>query len=193
MFSKKPAPPSAGAARPAAAQPAPAAAATPPGWAIQILTTDYVVSGYLPPVDMPLVGWLNIPTQAVVTLTQAQVTALNPRFPMPAGIQAEVTVSKSAIVGIIPRDDKSLRSLSTAMLPRLERAIIYAGPFVLRAHFRLPGEMPMRNLLSGTPGDMLAVSEADINPVQAETNFQPQKTPALVLSKSRIQLYYPAA
>jgi hypothetical protein len=164
--------------------------AAPPGWAIQILTTEYVVTGYLPPVDMPLVGWLNVPTQATVAVVKAQVTALNPNTPLPVEIQAEVTLPKSCIVGVIPRDEKSQRSASTQMLPRLERAIIYAGPYLLRASFRLAGEMPLRNLFGGTPGDMLVVSDAEIHPVRADANFQPQKTPALVLSKSHVQLYY---
>ena len=192
MFSKKPVPPPVGSSRPAVAQPTPAAAAAPAGWAMQILTTEYVVTGYLMPVDMPLVGWLNVPTQVTVTLNKAQVTALNPNTPLPAEIQAEVTVPKSAIVGVIPRDEKSIRAASTQMLPRLARAIIYAGPFVLRATFRLAGEMPLRNLFGGTPGDMLAVSDAEIHPVRAEANYQPQKTPALILSKSWVQLYYSA-
>jgi hypothetical protein len=191
MLGKKPAPPPVGSSRPAAAQPTPAAAAQPGGWVMQILTAEYVVTGYMPPIDMPLVGWLNIPTQVVITLNKAQVSALDPHTPLPTDVQSEITVAKSCVIGVIPRDEKSLRSVSTQMLPRLERAIIYAGPFVLRASFRLAGEMPLRNLFGGTPGDMLALSDAEIHPLRAEANFQPYKTPALILSKSQIQLYYP--
>ena len=189
---KKPIPPHVGSSRPVAAQPSSAAAAAPNGWLIQVLTNEYVVTGYLPPIDTPLVGWLNVPTQAGVTLVKAQVTALDPHTPLSTEIQAEVTVPKSAIIGLIPRDEKSQRAASTQMLPRLERAIIYAGPFVLRACFRLAGEMPLRNLFGGTPGEMLVVSDADIHPVRPDANFPPQKTPALILSKSRVQVYYPA-
>jgi hypothetical protein len=192
MLGKKPVPPPVGSSRPAAAQPAPAAAAQPTGWILQVLTNDYVVTGYLPPIDMPLVGWLNVPTQVMISLNKAQVTALDPHSPLSTEIQSEVIVPKSAIIGLIPRDEKSVRAASTQMLPRLERAIIYAGPFVLRACFRLAGEMPLRNLFGGTPGDMLVVSDADIHSVRADANFQPYKAPALILSKSRVQLYYPA-
>jgi hypothetical protein len=83
MFGKKPAPPPVGSSRPAAAQTPPASAAqTPSGWAVQVLTTDYVVTGYLPPIDMPLVGWLNVPTQVTVTVNKAQITALDPHTPL---------------------------------------------------------------------------------------------------------------
>jgi hypothetical protein len=159
---------------------------------VQVLTTDYVVTGYLPPIDMPLVGWLNVPTQVTISVTKAQITTLDPRSPISNDIQSEVTLPKSSIIGLIPRDEKSLQAASTQMLPRLERAIIYAGPYVLRACFRLAGEMPLRNLFGGTPGDMLVVTDADIHSVRAEANFPAQKAPALILSKSRIHLYYPA-
>jgi hypothetical protein len=192
MLGKKPVPHPVGSSRPAAAQPTPAAAAAPAGWLMQILTDEYVVTGYFPPIDTPLVGWVNVPTQCAVTLVKAQVTALDPHTPLSTETQPEVTVPKTAIIGIIPRDDKSQRAVATQMLPRLERAIIYAGPFVLRACFRLGGEMPLRNLFGGTPGDMLVVTDADIHPVRPDANFPPQKTPALILSKSRVHAYYPA-
>jgi hypothetical protein len=191
MFAKKPVPPPVGSSRPAAAQPTPAAASNPNAWLMQILTADYVVTGYLPAIDMPLVGWLNVPTQVGVTLNKAHVTALDPHAPLSTEIQPEVTVPKSTIIAIIPRDDRSQRAAATQMLPRMERAIIYAGPFVLRACFRLAGEMPLRNLFGGTPGDMLVVSDADIHPARSDAAFPPQKTPALILSKSRVQVYYP--
>ena len=65
MFGKKPsAPPPAQSKPQAPAQPQPqAAAARPSGWAAQALTADYLASGYLQPVDMPLAGFLNVSTQ----------------------------------------------------------------------------------------------------------------------------------
>ena len=192
MFGKKPVPPPVGSSRPVAGQPAPSATAVPGGWLMQILTNDYVVAGYFQPIDMPLVGWLNVPTQSTITLVKAQVTALDPHAPQSPEFQPEVTVPKSAIIGVIPRDEKSQRAITTQILPRQERAIIYAGPFVLRACFRLAGEMPLRNLIGGTPGDMLVVSDADIHSARPDANFPPQKALSLILSKSRIQVYYPA-
>ena len=53
MFGKKP-----------AASTPPPQPAQPTGWAMQALTTDYAVSGLLAPMDTPLVGYLNVPTQA---------------------------------------------------------------------------------------------------------------------------------
>jgi hypothetical protein len=42
---------------------------------VQVLTAGYITGGYLQPVDMPLVGSLNVPTQPTLTLTQAQLRA----------------------------------------------------------------------------------------------------------------------
>ncbi len=190
MFGKKPAPPPAGPSRPAAAQPA--APALPSGWRMQILTTEYAVTGYLQPTDMPLLGWLNVPTQAAVTLSQAQVAALDSPVELSAEARTEVTIPKSAIIGLIPLDDQSLRSASTQMHPRQERAIIYAGPFRVQACFRLAGEMPLRYLFGSAPGDMLVVSDAEICLTRPNSNFPPLKAPVFIISKSKITLYYPA-
>ncbi len=107
MLGKKPAPPPVSSSRPVAGQPAPSAVAVPGGWLMQILTNEYVVAGYFQPIDTPLVGWLNAPTQATITLSKAQVTALDPHTPQTPEIQSEVTVPKSAIIGLVPRDEKA--------------------------------------------------------------------------------------
>lgn len=189
MLGKKPVPPQAGSARPAAAQP-PAAAALPSGWLMQILTAEYVVTGHFSPIDMPLLGWLNVPTQAAVTLNRAKLMALDLHTSLSTEAQAEVTIPKSAIVGVIPLDDQGLRSASTQMHPRQERAMICAGPFVLQASFRLAGEMPLRYLFGSVPGDMLVVSDAEIHAARPDANFQPLKTPILVISKSHVHAYF---
>ena len=190
MFGKKPVPPPAGPSQPVAAQPA--AAALPSGWLMQILTAEYAVTGYFPPVAMPLLGWLNVPTQAAVTLNKAQVIALDSPVELSAEARTEVTIPKCAIVGIVPLDDASLRSASTQIHPRKERAIIYAGPFVVQAYFRLAGEAPLQYLYGSAPGDMLVVSDAEICLTRPNTNFPPLKAPVFLLSKSQITLYYPA-
>jgi hypothetical protein len=128
----------------------------------------------------------------MVTVVNAQVSAVDPRTTLSADIQPEITLPKSAIIGLIPRDDNSLKAASQQLLPRMQRVIIYTGPFMVRAHFRLAGEMPLRNLLGGTPGEMLAVTEAEIYPVQAEISFQPRKPAVMILSKSWIRLYHAA-
>ena len=147
MFGKKPAPTPT--PKPAAA-PAQVPSARSAGWAVQILTADYLVSGYLSPVDMPLVGHLNVPTQPTLTLTQAQLRPITGQSA--SSTLPEITIPKTAIVALIPRDDASAKSAAMQMPPNSQRAMIYAGPYLIRAAFRLAGDMPMRTLFGASTG-----------------------------------------
>ena len=196
MFAKKPVAPPKPAPAQSSTQSAPQSAPQPmgktAGWAVQFLTTDYVASGYMTPIDMPLVGWLNVPTQAMVTLTQVLVMALDPQIPVTSEMVSEITIPKASIVAVVPRDEMSSRSATMQMPPNTEQAIIYAGPYWLRAAFRMAGGMPLRNLFGATTGDMLAVSDAEIKCLRPNAHFQAQKATAIIINKSRVQLYHPS-
>lgn len=186
MFGKKPSstPPQKSAAAPAA-QPARLA-----GWAVQVLTMDYIVSGYLPPVDMPLVGSLNVPTQPTLTLAQAQLRAIEAQAA--STTLPEITVPKAAIIALIPRDEASARSAAAQMPGSSQRAVIYAGPYLLRAAFHLAGDMHMRILFGASAGIMLAVSEATITCLKAGSMFPEQSAPVVIINKNCVQAYHPA-
>jgi hypothetical protein len=189
MFGKKPSPTPppkpAAPTTPAAAQPA-----RPAGWAVQVLTMDYIISGYLPPVDMPLVGSLNVPTQPTLTLAQAQLRALEAQAV--SATLPEMTVPKAAIMALIPRDEASARSAAAQMPGSSQRAMIYVGPYLLRAAFRLAGDMHMRILFGASAGAMLAVSEAVITCVKSESIFPEQAAPVVIINKNCVQAYHPA-
>jgi hypothetical protein len=187
MFGKKPSPPQ----KPAAVPPTPAQPARSAGWAVQVLTADYVISGYLQPVDMPLVGSLNVPTQPVVTLSQAQLRPIEAATP--GETLAEITVPKSAIIVLIPRDEAGARSAALQMPPNSQRAVIYAGPYRIRAAFRLAGDMHMRTLFGASAGTMLAVSEAAVLCLKTGGALPEQSAPVIILNKPAVQGYYPAA
>jgi hypothetical protein len=184
MFGKKPSP-----AQPQKPAAAPAQPARPSGWAVQVLTTDYLISGYLQPVDMPLVGSLNVPTQLTLTLTRAQLRAI-------AGSSAsetlpEITIPKTAVIVLIPRDEASARSASAQMPPGSQRAAIYAGPYLIRAAFRLAGDMHMRTLFGASTGAMLAVSEATLTGLKPGSGLSEQTAPVIILNKNGVQAYHP--
>jgi hypothetical protein len=187
MFGKKPAP--APPQKPAAA-PAPAQPARPTGWAVQILTDDYIISGFLQLVDMPLVGSLNVPTQPTLTLTQAQLRANIGQSA--SETLPEITIPKTAIVALIPRDEASARSAAMQMPSGSQRAAIYAGPYLIRAAFRLAGDMHMRILFGASTGAMLAVSEAAITCLKPGNGFPQQTVPVIILNKNSVQVYHPA-
>jgi len=186
MFGKKPSstPPQKPAIAPAPVQPA-----RPAGWAVQVLTTDYVISGYIQPVDMPLVGSLNVPTQPTLTLTQAQLRSIEAQA---AGATLpEITVPKATIIALVPRDEASSRSAAAQMPTNSQRALIYAGPYLLRAAFRLSGDMHMRTLFGASAGIMLAVSEAAITCLKSGSVFPEQTAPVVILNKNSVQAYHP--
>ena len=194
MFTKKPSPPPAAPARPTAPAAAPQPAGPrPAGWPMQVLTLDYFITGYLAPVEMPLAGFLNVPTQATVTLTGAQVQALGPQAAVANASPAEVTLPKSSIVAFIPRDEAGMRAAALQMPNVPQRAVMYAGPFVISAAFMLAGEMPVRNLFSaGAGGSMLAVTQAQVACQIPGTRFAPLPAQILIVNKALVQLYHPA-
>ncbi len=188
MFGKKPAPTPP--QKPAAA-PVPAQPARPAGWAVQVLTADYIINGYLQPVDMPLVGSLNVPTQPTLTLTQAQLRAIIGQSA--SETLPEITIPKMAIVALIPRDEASARSAAAQMPGSSQRAVIYAGPYLIRAAFRLAGDMHMRTLFGASTGVMVAVSEAAVLCLRPGSVFPEQTAPVIILNKNGVQVYHPAA
>jgi hypothetical protein len=186
MFGKKPAPtpPQKPAAALVPTQPARLA-----GWAVQILTTDYIINGLLQPVDMPLVGSLNVPTQPTVTLTQAQLRAISGQTA--SETLPEITIPKTAIVALIPRDEASAKAAALQMPPTSQRAMIYAGPYLIRAAFRLAGDMHMRVLFGASTGAMLAVGEASVLCLKPGSGWPEQIAPVIILNKNAVQAYHP--
>lgn len=188
MFGKKPSP------TPQQKPAAPAATTQPTrsaGWVVQVLTADYLISGTMQPVDMPLVGSLNVPTQPTLNLIQAQLRTI-------AGQSAsetlsEITIPKAAIVALIPRDEASARSAAAQMPPGSQRAMIYAGPYLIRAAFRLAGDMHMRTLFGASAGAMLAVSDASVLCLKPGGALPEQTAPVIILNKNAVQAYHPAA
>jgi hypothetical protein len=183
MFGKKPSAPPPQKPAPVTAQPT-----RPAGWAVQVLTPDYMISGYIQPVDMPLVGSLNVPTQPTLTLTQAQLRPIEAQAA--SATLPEITVPKAAIIALIPRDEASARSAAAQMPGNSQRALIYAGPYLLRAAFRLAGDMHLRVLFGASAGVMLAVSEAAITCLKSGSVFSEQAAPVVVLNKNCVQAYY---
>ena len=184
MFAKKPAP------QPPAAQPKPQSAA-PAGWPMLALTLEYGVMGHLALTEAPLLGFLNMANQQTVLLTQCQMQALGAQS-VAAETMAEAVLPKASIVAFMPRDDAGLRSANLQLPPQGQRAVIYAGPFLIRATVRLPGEVSLRNLYNTGAGAMFAVAEAEIHCQVPGTRFPDLKAGLLMLNKAHVHFYHPA-
>ncbi len=183
MFSKKTPSPS-----PKPGSPQPTQPARPAGWAVQIMTTDYVISGYIAPVEMPLVGSLNVPTQSVVIVAQARLQLLD--APRPSDQTFDITILKTGILALLPRDEAAMRSAAALLPPKAQRVAIYAGPYFVQAAFRLTEGMALHALFSASSGDFMAVSEAEFRCLRPGAALQLQPAPLAILNKKGIQLFH---
>lgn len=177
MFNKKP-----------STTPAPQAA-RPVGMPIQILTADYVIGGFLPPMETPLLGFLNLPGQASVTLTKCKLSALNPHMVVTSDL-AEITIPKPTIIAIVPRDEAGARSAMLNLPPVSQKTKAYAGPYVIQANFRLISASAYTNLFSGSGGNLFTVTEAEIRCTVPGAKFPELKVAAAVLNRHFVQLYH---
>ncbi len=191
MFNRKPAPsaPGKGTTQPASS---PSAAPPPTGWRLQVLTTDFVAEGYLPPAETPLAGFLNATNQSTLTLSPARLTPLNLQALIATDTPAEVTLAKAALIAVIPMDEAGQRSAAVQLAPRAEKAVMYAGPYMIRASVRLMGDMPLRHLFNTGVGSVIVATDAEIVSLRADSVFAAPKAPIVILNKGLVQLYHPA-
>jgi hypothetical protein len=185
MFAKKPAP------QPPAAQPKPQAPGQTAGWPMLALTAEYGVMGYLAPTEAPLLGFLNMSNQQTVLLTHCQMQALGAQSTA-SDTMPEAVLPKASLVAFMPRDEAGLRSAGLQLPPQGQRAVIYAGPFIIRASVRLPGEVSLRNLYNTGAGAMFAVAEAEVHCQIPGTRFPDLKAGLLMLNKAHVHFYHPA-
>lgn len=190
MFGKKP--PQAPAAPPKPAPAAPTAPAGPAGWLVQALTTDYAAEGYLAPLEMPLIGYVNMANQAALTLSPARVTALEPQALIASGAPSELSVVKAALIALVPGDEASLASARAQMPSRAVPAVLYAGPYVIRASIGMLGDMPLRHLFNTGAGNFIAAADLEVRCQRLGTAFGPLVAPLALLNKTLIQVYHPA-
>ena len=179
MFNKKP----------------PAAPSSPPparsqGWAMQVVTVDYIVNGYLSPCEMPLIGYLNMPGQAAVTLSGVKFSPLGTQTVI-TDTAPEVTLPKAAIIAIILRDSAGASSAAMHLPPKTCRAAIYAGQYVVRADFRLAGDGSLGSQFNTIGGNMFAVTDAEVHCQIPGANFLGMKSAVVIMNKLHVQLYHP--
>lgn len=158
---------------------------------MQLLTNEYVVGGYLPPTDIPLVGFLNMPNQAAVTLNNAKMSALGAQTVI-SETAAEITLPKATIIAIILRDEAGARSAMMQMPSGSRSAVVYAGPYLIRATFKVIGEGTLGAYFSAGGGNMFAVTDAEVHCQLPGAKFSDLKAPVLILNKLQVQLYHPA-
>lgn len=141
---------------------------------------------------MPLLGFLNLTAQATVTLGQARLTALEPQALVVQATPAEVSIVKATLIALVPGDEAGLASARSQMAPRSERAVLYAGPYVLRAALAMMGDMPLRHLFNTGVGQFLVATDVEVHCQILGTAFAPLVAPVALLNKTLIELYHSA-
>lgn len=174
-------------------KPAPAAApAQPSGWLVQALTNDYVAEGYLAPLEMPMLGYVNMTTQAAITFSPARLTALEPQAFIATDTPPEISIVKTTLIALVPGDEASLASARAQMPGRTLPALLYAGPYVIRAMIGMMGDMPLRHLFNTGVGNFVTAADVEVRCQRLGTAFGPLVAPLALLNKTLIQLYHPA-
>lgn len=179
MFSKKTAIPTT--AVPAAGQTG--------GFPVQCLTSDFVAGGWLPPMETPILGFVNQTSSVSLTLTRCKVSSLNVQAVIPGDLP-EVILPKTGVAVIVPRDEAGLRSATLNLPGASRRAILHTGPYVVAAAVRLISEAAFANFLSAGGGLYFVVTDATVRCVLPAARFQEIKSSALLLNRNLVQLYY---
>jgi hypothetical protein len=158
---------------------------------VQALTQDYVAEGFVQPVEMPLVGFLNMQNQTTFALSSVKLLPLALQAVVATETPAEVIIPKTHLIALIPLDEASRNSAALQMPPRSEKAALYAGPFIFQAALRLIGDVPLRNFFNTAVGNFFVASDAEITCLRTDSVFAPPPAPVILLSRALIQLYHP--
>jgi hypothetical protein len=163
--------------------------ARPMGMPVQILTPDFVIGGFLPPMDTPMLGFLNLPANASITLGRCRLAALNPQVVVPVEV-AEITIPKANIIAVVPRDEAGSRSAMLNLPAASKRATLYAGPYLIQATIRVLSENAFSNFFSSGGGNLFTVTDATVRSTLPGAKFAELKVPALVVNRQLVQLYH---
>lgn len=180
MFGKKPEPTIAAQSK-----------AQPIGMAVQLLTADYVIGGFLPPMDTPLTSYLNLPAQAGVNLSRCRLSALNQQVNTPVEVP-EIVIPKSTLIAALPKDEAATRSLLQNLPAASKRATFYAGPYLIQATARIISENAFGNFFSAGGGNLFVVTDATVKCVWPGARFTEVKAAAMVVNRLLVQLYHAA-
>lgn len=108
----------------------------PSRWAIQLLTTEYLIEGFGNP-DYLYFDNSALEDLDAITLDTAHVLPVNSQAMSGFSCQKWYGLYNSTLVAIIPRDDESLGALQEAMsdYEYSFRVELFVGPYILRGMF----------------------------------------------------------
>lgn len=141
---------------------------------------------------MPLLGALNITNQLTVTLKAATLLSVDaPAAPELSA--AEAVLPKPMICVFAPLDEASAQSAVIQLASRSTLVRLFVPPFVVQGELRLPGDMPLGNLL-GVMGEaqFFALSQARVFSTAPGLKLPDTTTfPAVFVHRARVTVYHP--
>jgi hypothetical protein len=163
----------------------------PWGWETRVLTSDYVVTGFLEPTPMGLTAFLNAPNQTTVTLASVTLKAIRPGVPTISETLPEISLPKTSIIAFIPLDDNGAKSATINLPQRTLRALMYFGAYLIRGAFMVGGNMPLANFYGAVAANFVPVTKADIFCQVPGSDLAEMKAEIMVVNKMYLQLFHP--
>jgi hypothetical protein len=156
-------------------------------WSAEVFTSDLHFKGKLEPFGQ-LVDTLNDRRRDCMVISEAVVTPLEASSPLASFVMPEMTLSVAKInfISLLDEEDRQLISL----LSNKQYIIAYMPRFVLRAGFRLGGDMSPRDMLDTFTSAFLPVTEATIFPLFAPKTNLKLEHPLLLVNKNQILSYH---
>jgi len=156
-------------------------------YAAQLLTPSFHLNGSLEVVGGPL-DFLNDSRRDALVLTDVHLTPLTPGSPMRSMTRPQLVLRRQE-VALLCFADPDVRA-DIRLLVRAESLIIYTPLAVLRGSMHVPAEVAMNDVLSSTPGDFLAVTDAHLFPLRELPAPWPTQSGLVIVGRPYVQLYH---
>jgi hypothetical protein len=156
-------------------------------WSAEVFTDEFIIKGQLEPLGQ-LVDFLNDPRQDCLPVTEAVFNPMEPDNPLNPLAIPEIILSKQKIlfISLLTRADRE----AIPMLPNKQPIIAYTRRFVLRAVFRLGGDMRIRDVFDAFTATFLPVQDASLFPLFTPKIPLAKTHPLLLVNKRHILTYY---
>ena len=162
-------------------------------WAMQILTLHYLIDGSVQPNDeikILLGGGSNYyESRYVVTLTNAKVQPTGDLTTQPFFVPQWTVEHRGGLVALIPRDEACTQALSKIIQSKSlgYRAVIYAGPYVIRGTLESPAPTMAFETYAFMP-----IRDAQIDCQLPGARLAGFTAPLMVVNRELWQGYHPA-
>lgn len=156
-------------------------------WPAEVFTDSFVFKGKLEPFGL-LLDTLNDVRRDCMVISEAVAIPLEAGNPMDSFTMPEMTLSVSGMSFVALTSEEDRKSI--ALMPNKQYIIAYTSRFVLRAEFRMGGDMNPRDMMDTFTNNFLPVRDATLFPLFAPKSALSLKHPLLLVNKKQIISYH---